>query len=316
MSLLSRQPASLDLGSLLTEGRNPASADLDAMSTAEVVGLMNVEDAHVAEAVRDVLPQISSAVELVATSLRRGGRLVYIGAGTSGRLALLDAAECPPTFSTDPEQVTALLAGGEEAFIRAVEGAEDDTVQAASDIDAADVGPQDTVVGLTASGRTPYVIAGLDQAHSRGARTVSISCNPDSEVSRHADVGIEVSTGPEVLTGSTRLKAGTAQKMVCNMLTTAAMVRNGKTFGNLMVDMRPTNAKLLDRTRRIVAAAADVDERTAAAALDEADGQPKLAILMLLTGRDHETAADLLDDNDGVIARALSAGTATERRHA
>ncbi|AKU14792.1 N-acetylmuramic acid 6-phosphate etherase [Luteipulveratus mongoliensis] len=294
------------LAHLATESRNPASRGLDAMTTTEVVALMNTEDGHVADAVRLVLPQVAAAVDLVAAALREGGRLVYIGAGTSGRLALLDAAECPPTFSTDPNQIITLLAGGERAFVHAVEGAEDDTHAAAVDIETAHVGPSDTVVGLTASGRTPYVIAGLDRAHELGARTVSIACNPDSAVSAHADIAIEVVTGPEVLTGSTRLKAGTAQKMICNMLSTAAMVRNGKTFRDLMVDMRPSNAKLLDRAQRIVAAAAEVDVDTAGEALDAADGRTKVAIVMLLTGSDVAEAEALLDSSNGIVAAALT----------
>ncbi|KNX38908.1 N-acetylmuramic acid 6-phosphate etherase [Luteipulveratus halotolerans] len=306
---MTSSPVDPALAGLATEGRNPSSQGLDRMTTAELVALMNAEDAGVASAVAQALPQVTAAVDLVARSIHDGGRLVYIGAGTSGRLALLDAAECPPTFSTDPAQVITLLAGGEQAFTQAVEGAEDDTDAAAQDIDAAGVGPLDTVVGLTASGRTPYVVAGLDRARELGAPTVSISCNAGSVVSGHADVAIEVVTGPEVLTGSTRLKAGTAQKMVCNMLTTASMVRNGKTFKDLMVDMRPTNGKLLDRARRIVAAAADVDVATAGAALDRADGSTKVAIVMLLTGRDARGSQALLAASDGVVSAALAGRT-------
>lgn len=302
---MSAAPVTVPLGTLATEARNPASASLDTMPVADLLALMNDEDAKVAPAVREALPQIEQAVALVAASLRCGGRLIYIGAGTSGRLAVLDAAECPPTFSTDPAQVVALLAGGEYAFTHAVEGAEDDPVQAARDLDGLDVGPADTVVGLAASGRTPYVVGGLDRARERGARTVSIACNRPALVSRHAQVAIELATGPEVLTGSTRLKAGTAQKMVCNMLTTAAMVRNGKTFQNLMVDMKPSNAKLLDRARRIVAEAASVDEQTAAAALAAADGHTKVAVVSLLTGQPAAAAARLLSREDGVVARAV-----------
>lgn len=296
-----RPAARRDLGRLNTERRNPRSSGLDRLPTTDLLTVMNDEDATVAGAVRAALPQVAEAVEAIAAALAAGGRLVYVGAGTSGRLALLDAAECPPTFSTDPGQVIALLAGGEQAFTRAIEGAEDDTEQPARDLDAAGVSAADVVVGLTASGRTPYVIAALDHASSLGARTVSIACNPGSAVGGHADIAIDLDTGPEVLTGSTRLKAGTAQKLVCNMLTTGAMVRLGKVFDNLMVDMAPTNAKLVDRARRIVAAAAEVDDDTAAAALAASDGSAKVAIVHLLTGLDpQESRARLAEHGDRV----------------
>ncbi|GAB3494209.1 N-acetylmuramic acid 6-phosphate etherase [Flexivirga lutea] len=295
----------MNLGDLTTEARNPRSVGLDAMDTRQLLELMNDEDQTVALAVREALPAISEAVELVAHSLRAGGRLIYLGAGTSGRLGLLDAVECPPTFDTDAGQVTALLAGGRWAFVEAVEGAEDDLDTAAADVDGLDVGPDDTVVGIAASGRTPYVIGGLRRATERGARTVALACNKGSLIGREAEVAIEVATGPEVLTGSTRLKAGTAQKMVCNMLSTAAMVRIGKTYGNFMVDMRPTNAKLVDRARRIVAAATEVDESTAADALQAADGRTKVAVVMLLAGVDAEAAEQLLDTGDGSVSASL-----------
>ncbi|WP_265442768.1 N-acetylmuramic acid 6-phosphate etherase [Flexivirga meconopsidis] len=295
----------MKLGDLDTETRNPRSSGLDLMSTHQVLELMNDEDQTVASAVRSMLPEIAKAVELIADSLRAGGRLIYLGAGTSGRLGLLDAVECPPTFDTDPGQVTALLAGGDGAFIQAVEGAEDDTDAAARDLERLDVGDRDTVVGLAASGRTPYVVAGLRRARELGAHTVAVACNPGSAIGREARVAIEVPTGAEVLTGSTRLKAGTAQKMVCNMLSTAAMVRIGKTYGNLMVDMRPTNAKLVDRAGRIVAAAAEVDAETAARTLDEAGGRTKVAIVMLLAGVDAEQADELLLRGGGSVSSAI-----------
>lgn len=299
----------MDISTLTTEARNPASAELDAMSVPDLLAVMNAEDARVAPAVGAALPQIAAAVELITASLRRGGRLVYLGAGTSGRIGLLDAVECPPTFAADPDQVLALLAGGTGAFATAVEGAEDSASAAAADVDAARIDARDTVVGLAASGRTPYVVAGLDRARARGAATVSVACNAGAEVSAHADVAIEVETGPEVLTGSTRLKAGTAQKLVCNMLSTAAMVRIGKVYGNLMIDMRPTNAKLVDRAERIVAAAAEVDRATAAEALAAAGGRSKVATVMLLTGSDAAGAEALLDRAGGVV-RAATAGQA------
>lgn len=296
----------MNLGELTTEARNPRSAGLDAMDTRQLMELMNDEDQTVALAVRAALPEITAAVDLIAESLRSGGRLIYVGAGTSGRLGLLDAVECPPTFDTDSEQVTALLAGGNGAFLQAVEGAEDDLETAAADIDGLEVGPDDTVVGITASGRTPYVIAALRRAREHGARTVALACNTDSLIGREAEVAIEVATGPEVLTGSTRLKAGTAQKMVCNMLSTAAMVRIGKTYGNFMVDMRPTNDKLVDRARRIVAAATGSDEETAAEALTAAGGRTKVAVVMLLAGVDTALAEQLLERSSGSVSAAVA----------
>lgn len=293
------------LGALGTEARDPRSHDLDRLPVSEVLALMNDADATVAGVVREALPQVEQAVEQVTESFARGGRLIYVGAGTSGRLALLDAAECPPTFSTDPSQVMTLLAGGEAAFTKAIEGAEDDTALAARDLEAIAVSPADTVVGLSASGRTPYVVAALDHARALGAATAAISCNAGAEASRHADVAIELPTGAEVLTGSTRLKAGTAQKLVCNMLTTAAMVRRGKVFQNLMVDMAPTNGKLHDRARRIVAAAAEVDDESAARALDAAGGEAKVAIVALLTGESAEQARRRLQHTDGQVSEAV-----------
>jgi N-acetylmuramic acid 6-phosphate etherase len=274
------------------------------MPVADLLATMNDEDAAAVRAVRGALPAVASAVELVAASLRQGGRLVYLGAGTSGRIGLLDAVECPPTFGTDPAQVVTLLAGGPGAFAAAVEGAEDDPQGAVADLDALGVGPRDTVVGLAASGRTPYVVGGLKHARSLGAATVSVACNPDAPISAHADVPIEVVTGPEVLTGSTRLKAGTAQKLVCNMLSTAAMVRIGKVYGNLMVDLRPTNDKLRDRARRIVAEAAHTDLDAAERALAAADGHAKTAIIMLLTNCDAKQAAARLAGSDGDVRSA------------
>ncbi|MFG3102199.1 N-acetylmuramic acid 6-phosphate etherase [Streptomyces sp. NPDC048182] len=261
------------------------------MTVADLLAVMNAEDQSVALAVRAALPAVAAAVEAVTASLRRGGRLVYLGAGTSGRIGLLDAVECPPTFGTAPEQVVGLLSGGPGAFVLAVEGAEDEPARAVADLDAIELDDRDTVVGLAASGRTPYVVGGLRHAAARGAATVSVACNADAAVSRCADIPIEVLTGPEVLTGSTRLKAGTAQKMVCNMLSTAAMVRLGKVYGNLMVDLRATNDKLVDRARRMVAEATGAAPDAVARALDAADGHAKTAIVMLLTGTDAEEAA-------------------------
>ncbi|WP_431945236.1 N-acetylmuramic acid 6-phosphate etherase [Actinacidiphila sp. bgisy167] len=287
------------LGTLGTETRNERTAELDRMPVSELLSVMNAEDQTVALAVREALPDIGTAVEAVTESLRRGGRLIYLGSGTSGRIGLLDAVECPPTFGTAPEQVVGLLSGGPGAFIVAVEGAEDEPERAVADLDEIGVGDNDTVVGLAASGRTPYVIGGLKHAAARGAVTVSVACNRDALVSRYADIPIEVPTGPEILTGSTRLKGGTAEKMVCNMLSTASMVRLGKVYGNLMVDVRATNAKLVDRARRMVVQATGADPDTAAQALSAANGHAKTAIVMLLTGTTAEEAARRIAQADG-----------------
>lgn len=308
MTLPTARPASPDLhlASLATETPNPRTEDLDALSTLDVLRLMNEEDRTVAPAVGRALPSIARAVEVIVAARDRGGRLVYVGAGTSGRLGLLDAVECPPTFGTGPDEVLGLIAGGRGAFGVAVEGAEDDTALAVADLEAVGLGPADVVVGLAASGRTPYVIAALQHARAVGAGTVSVSCNLDAPVSVVADVSIEVDTGPEVITGSTRLKAGTAQKMVCNMLSSAAMVRTGKVYGNLMVDVRPTNAKLVDRARRIVETAAHVGQQPAADALQAAGGHAKTAIVMLLGGYSSAEAHARLEEHGGRVREAVA----------
>lgn len=294
------------LAGLSTEGRNPRTSDLDTLDVLRILETMNDEDQQVALAVRRVLPQIGEAVELITAARLSGGRLIYLGAGTSGRIGLLDAVECPPTFGTDPGEVLGLMAGGEQAFVRAVEGAEDDPELAVRELDAVSIDERDVVVGLAASGRTPYVIGGLRHARAAGAATVAVSCNPGAAISAEADVVIEVVTGPEVLTGSTRLKAGTAQKMVCNMLSTASMVRTGKTFGNLMVDVRPTNAKLRDRAQRIVAEATGASRPTADSALEAAGDDVKTAVVMLLADRDAAGAESLLASVDGDVRRAVA----------
>lgn len=294
-----------EIGSLTTEASNPRTSALDSMPIDELLRTMNAEDAGVASAVAQAIPEIARAVELIVAARRRGGRLIYVGAGTSGRLGVLDAVECPPTFGTDPDEVLGIIAGGPDAFLRAVEGAEDDPALAVADLAAIALTGDDVVVALAASGRTPYAVGALQYGRSVGAATVAISCNRNAEASAHADVGIEIDTGSEVLTGSTRLKAGTAQKMVCNMLSTAAMVRAGKVYGNLMVDVKPTNAKLVDRARRIVAEATGADPATAAALLDAADGHVKTAIVMRLAGVDASAARALLHDADGRVRDAV-----------
>lgn len=295
----------MDLSELGTETANPRTADLDTMSTLDLLTVMNTEDRSVPLAVERSLPDIAKAVDLIVTARRHGGRLIYLGAGTSGRIGLLDAVECPPTFGTDPREVLGLIAGGESAFRQAVEGAEDDAHQAEADLDVIGLNRSDVVVGIAASGRTPYVIGGLSYASTVGAGTVSLACNRQAPLSRVADVAIEVDTGPEILTGSTRLKAGTAQKLVCNMLSTACMVHTGKVYGNLMVDVQPTNAKLVDRSIRIVAAAAEVDPDTARRAVHEAGGNAKTAIVVLVAGCTAEEARDRLEAHQGRVRQAV-----------
>ena len=293
------------LAALATETANEHTRDLDTMSVTALLTVMNDEDRTVPAAVAVAIPAIERAVDLIVDARRRGGRLIYLGAGTSGRLGVLDAVECPPTFGTDPGEVLGLIAGGEMAFLRAVEGAEDDPDLAVVALGAVHLSADDVVVGMAASGRTPYVIGGLDHARSIGAATVSIACNIGALISAHADVAIEVDTGPEILTGSTRLKAGSAQKLVCNMLSTASMIRTGKVFHNLMVDVRPTNAKLVDRAQRIVSAATGADRQTAAAAIARAGGHAKSAVVMLLADCDYDDAVERLARSDGNVRAAV-----------
>ncbi len=297
------------LAALTTETANERTGDLDTMSIARLLAVMNDEDRTVPLAVAAALPEIELAVNAIVEARHRGGRLIYIGAGTSGRLGVLDAVECPPTFGTDPGEVLGLIAGGEMAFLRAVEGAEDNPQLAVADLLTVDLVAADVVVGVAASGRTPYVVGGLDYAREIGAATVSISCNIGSVISAHADVAIEVNTGPEILTGSTRLKAGSAQKLVCNMLSTASMIRTGKVFQNLMVDVQPTNAKLVDRARRIVSAATGADTDTSATAIDLAGGHAKTAVVMLLAEVGPEEATERLRLSGGHVRAAVDPST-------
>lgn len=296
-----------DLSGLTTETRNPRTTDLDAMSTVDFCAAMNDEDRTVAEAVRAELPRIAAAIDAIAERMRKGGRLIYCGAGTSGRLGVLDAAECPPTFSADPSQVVGLIAGGPSAFLKAVEGAEDSRELGAADLVRLDVGPKDAVVGIAASGRTPYVIGALDHARAVHALTVAVVCNAGGAVAAAAELPIEVVTGPEVLTGSTRLKAGTATKLVLNMLSTGAFVRLHKVYGNLMVDLQATNEKLVARSRRIVAQATDADLAVAERTLAQCDGEVKTAIVVLRRGVDAAQARTLLFHCEGSVRAALHA---------
>jgi len=267
------------LGSLTTEARNPLTRELDDLNALEIVKLINSEDQKVAIAVGDVSESIALAIDVIADRLSGGGRLIYMGAGTSGRLGVLDAVECPPTFNTDPDLVHGLIAGGYEGLVRAVEGAEDSFEMGRVDLQKMDLDKQDVVVGIAASGRTPYVIGALDYARSIGAYAIGFSCNREAELMKHADLSILPVVGPEVLSGSTRLKAGTATKMVLNMLTTGAMVRMGKTYSNLMVDLQATNLKLAERAARIVEALTVCDLSGAGVLLERCDGEVKTAIV-------------------------------------
>lgn len=290
---------------LVTEARNPASAELDRMSTIEFVRLVNDEDAKLAEAVADQAQGIANAIDLIADRLARSGRLIYVGAGTSGRLGVLDASECPPTFSTDPKQVVGVIAGGSKALQQAVEGAEDSAEQGSDDLRDINLSERDVVIGITASGHTPYVIGALDFAKQAGAGTVGFSCNPGSPVSEMAEVGIAVTAGPEILSGSTRMKAGTATKMVLNMLTTGAMVKLGKTYGNLMVDLQATNNKLVQRSIGIVQQLTDLSESDARGLLESCDGELKTSIVCNRLGVSPESARAKLEAAEGRLRSAL-----------
>ncbi|MEV0603571.1 N-acetylmuramic acid 6-phosphate etherase [Streptomyces sp. NPDC050315] len=295
------------LDTLTTEAFRPELAEIDRRSTLEIARTMNGEDATVPTAVAEQLPRIAAAIDGIAARMARGGRLIYAGAGTAGRLGILDASECPPTFNTDPEAVIGLIAGGPPAMITAVEGAEDSKDLAAAELDALALTAEDTVVGISASGRTPYAIGAIEHARAQGALTVGLSCNAGSALAAAADHGIEVVVGPELLTGSTRLKAGTAQKLVLNMLSTITMIRLGKTYGNLMVDVRASNDKLRARSRRIVALATGASDTEIEEALAATDGEVKHAILVLLGSVDGPTAARLLADSHGHLRAALQA---------
>jgi N-acetylmuramic acid 6-phosphate etherase len=290
----------------LTEQRNSRSLDIDTRTTAEILDIMNGEDASVPAAVRAVLPQIERAVDEIVARWARGGRLFYFGAGTSGRLGVLDASECPPTFSSPPEQVQGFIAGGDGALRKAVEGAEDSPELGAKDVGAVSVGRHDVVVGIAASGTTPYVLGAMNEARRRGALTVGLCCNPGSPVATSADVPIEVAVGPEIVTGSTRLKAGTAQKLVLNMLTTASMIRSGKVYGNLMVDLNASNVKLRARAQRIVSTVTGLPEAETVRFLEAARYRAKPAILMALSGCSAEEADARLARAAGRLREALN----------
>lgn len=295
----------MELGKLTTEARNQASMNLDQLSIIGTISLMNQEDEKVPQAIRAELPTIAKAIDLIVASLNKGGRLIYMGAGTSGRLGVLDAAECVPTFSVSPDLVVGLIAGGEEAMLQAVEGAEDSVELGQEDLRKLELTNKDTVVGIAASGRTPYVIGGLHYANEIGASTIALSCNKGAEISQYSQVAIEVGAGPEVLTGSTRLKAGTAQKLVLNMLSTVSMVQIGKVYQNLMVDVQPTNLKLEERSKRIIMQATDCDYEVASRVFIEANKNVKVAIIMVLTEKSRQDAEDLLTQSNGFIRTAI-----------
>ena len=299
-------PSSDSLLSLTTEQQNLASRALDSRSALEIATIINHEDARVAAAVSKALPEIAQAIDAIADALSRGGRLIYIGAGTSGRIAALDAAECPPTFSTDPKQVQFVMAGGEKALGRAIEANEDSPELGRRDLAKLKPAKKDVVVGIAASGRTPYTVAAIEYAKKKGARTVGVSCNPGSLLSEVADVAITADVGPEVISGSTRMKAGTAQKMILNMLTTGAMTRLGYVYGNLMVHVALKNKKLVERGITILSKAADVDRERARDALEKSGKSVPLALIMLKTGVTLSQARRRLKSAGGNVRKAIT----------
>lgn len=290
---------------LITEKSNDRSKNIDKKSTIEVLKIMNEEDKLVAYAVEKELPSIAKAVDEIIKSFQDGGRLIYIGAGTSGRLGILDASECPPTFSTEKDQVVGIIAGGEKAFTEAIEGAEDDTSAGMKDLEDINLTKLDTVVGITASGNTPYVLGAIEYANKIGATTVGLCCNDNSKLPKLASIAITPIVGPEIIAGSTRLKSGTAQKMVLNMLSTASMIGIGKVYNNLMVDLNPSNNKLVDRSKRIIMEATGVKEDIAEKYLELSKNKPKIAIVMIETKCSYDEAVELLDKYDGSIYKAI-----------
>lgn len=299
-----------ELGFLVTEEANPRFPDLAALTTQELVAGMNSEDALVPEAIAQHTGTIAEIIDAIEQRMRRGGRLIYVGAGTPGRMGILDASECPPTFGTDPSLVVGVIAGGQKAVNQAVENAEDSQEAGAADMTALQIGADDSVIGIAASGRTPYVIAAVVSARDAGAYTVGFACNSGSALGEAAQTALEIEVGPEFLSGSTRLKAGTCQKLVLNMISTITMVRLGKTYKNFMVDLRATNAKLRARSERTLIRATGCDAPTATKALAEANGHVKTAILIILTGLPAPAATDLLAQKDGFLAEAIEAADA------
>lgn len=295
----------LKLDKLTTESRNLNTSNIDKVSTLEMVKIINDEDKKVAEAVEKEIPKIAQAIDYIVERIKKGGRLIYIGAGTSGRLGILDASECPPTYGVSEELVQGIIAGGHEAIFRAKEGAEDSKELAIEDLKLKKLSPNDIVVGIAASGRTPYVVGGLEYGNEIGALTISITCNSDSEVSKTSQISIVPIVGAEVITGSTRLKSGTAQKLVLNMLSTGSMIKLGKVYGNLMVDVKATNKKLIERAKKIVCEATGIEKNLAEDILSKTDYDVKLSIFMILSGLSLNNAREKLLENDGYIAKAL-----------
>lgn len=294
-----------ELNGIVSEGQNPDTLDIDLLSSEQILTKINDEDHKVAVAVKKVLPEIAKAVDHIVAAFKQGGRLIYIGAGTSGRLGILDAVECAPTYSVSDQQVMGIIAGGEKAFKKAVEGAEDSTTLSVEDLKNVKLQSKDVVVGIAASGRTPYVCSAIEYAKSVGCVTVGVTCNPDSAVMRLPDIGIAPVVGAEAVTGSTRMKSGTAQKLVLNMLSTASMIRTGKVYKNLMVDVNASNEKLHARAIRIVMQATDCSHEQAIIALREAEQSAKLAILIVLTGQSAADAKALLNNADGFLRKAV-----------
>ncbi|KKK39738.1 N-acetylmuramic acid-6-phosphate etherase [Mesobacillus campisalis] len=294
-----------NLKALTTESRNKRSLKIDTSGPMDILRIMNEEDQKVAKAVEKVLPDVETAVQFAFESFKKGGRLIYIGAGTSGRLGVLDAVECPPTFSTDPDMVRGIIAGGERAFIKAVEGAEDRPEDGAEDLRKIGLTEKDTVIGIAASGRTPYVIGALQYARKQKAKTVALSCNENARISLEADQAIEVIVGPEVLTGSTRLKAATAHKMILNMISTSSMILLGKAYENLMIDVSVSNEKLKERAIHIITRVTGESYETARKTLEAADHQVKLAIVMIKKGVGKEEASLILEQADGYVRKAI-----------
>ncbi|WP_282141228.1 N-acetylmuramic acid 6-phosphate etherase [Cytobacillus oceanisediminis] len=296
----------MNITKLNTEQRNPKTMEVDLMTTEEIITIINQEDTIVPNAIAREIPHIVKVVDEITDSFKKGGRLIYVGAGTSGRLGIIDASECPPTYGTDPEMVVGIIAGGKEAMTEAVEGAEDDSEQGRKDVADIHLSDRDVLVGIAASGRTPYTIGALQYGNEVGAVTVAVACTKDSEMGRNAKYTIAPITGPEVVTGSTRMKAGTAQKLVLNMLTTASMIKLGKVYGNLMVDVQMTNEKLFKRAENIVKMATGASDEEAQAALKEQNHNTKAAILQILTGLKGEAAARLLKKHNGYLREAIA----------